>query len=80
MSHDVGSQLPLASGMSLYERKKRLQAQLVRERCKLETMITRQYEKGVFNLGSDIGILKQSSEMDRLLLDIMLLDNQLNNR
>jgi len=66
--------------MSLYERKKRLQAQLVRERCKLETMITRQYEKGVFNLGSDIGILKQSSEMDRLLLDIMLLDNQLNNR
>ena len=80
MSQDVGSQLPLASGMSLYERKKRLQAQLVRERCKLETMITRHYEKGVFNLGSDIGILKQSSEMDKLLLDLMLLDNQVKNR
>ena len=32
MSHDVGSQLPLASGMSCL-RKKRLQAQLVRERA-----------------------------------------------
>ncbi|MGI5918606.1 MAG: hypothetical protein ACOX8N_02980 [Christensenellales bacterium] len=79
MSHDVGSQLPLASGMSLSERKKRLQAQLVRERCKLETMVTRQYEKGIFNLGSDIGILKQSNEMDKLLLDFMLLDNQVKN-
>ena len=80
MSHDVGSQLPLASSLSLSERKKRLQAQLVRERCKLETMITRQYEKGVFNLGSDIGILKQSNAMDKLLLDIMLLENQIKNR
>ena len=80
MSQDVGSQLPLASGMSLSERRMWLQAQLVRERYKLENMITRQYEKGVFNLGSDIGILKQSSEMDKLLLDIMMLENQLKNR
>lgn len=80
MSHDVGSQLPLASGMSLSERRMRLQAMLVRERCKLENMITRQYEKGIFNLGSDIGILKQSDEMDKLLLDIMLLENQVKNR
>jgi hypothetical protein len=80
MSHDVGSQLPLASGMSLSERRMRLQAMLVRERCKLENMITRQYENGIFNLGSDIGILKQSDEMDKLLLDIMLLENQVKNR
>ena len=79
MSQDVGSQLPQANGMFLSERKKRLQARLVRERCKLEAMITRRYEKGVFNLGSDIGILKQSSQMDKLLLDLMLLENQVKN-
>ena len=80
MSHDVGAQLPLASGsMSLSERKKQLEALLLRERCKLETMSTRRYEKGIFNLGSDIGILKQSGEMDKLLLDLMLLENQTKN-
>jgi hypothetical protein len=53
---------------------KYLQSQLLTERRKLENMVIRQYEKGVFNLGSDIGILKQSSLMDKLLLEIMLLD------
>jgi hypothetical protein len=74
MSHDVRSQSPVVGGMSLSEKMKYLQSQLLTERHKLENMVIRQYEKGVFNLGSDIGILKQSSLMDKLLLEIMLLD------
>jgi hypothetical protein len=74
MSHDVRSQSPVVGGMSLSEKMKYLQSQLLTERRKLENMVIRQYEKGVFNLGSDIGILKQSSLMDKLLLEIMLLD------
>jgi hypothetical protein len=74
MSHDVRSQSPVVGGVSLSEKMKYLQSQLLTERRKLENMVIRQYEKGVFNLGSDIGILKQSSLMDKLLLEIMLLD------
>jgi hypothetical protein len=38
-------------------------------------MIIRQYEKGTLNLGSNISVLKQSSVLDQLLVDVMMLEN-----
>jgi hypothetical protein len=76
MSHNVGPQVPVFGGASLAEKRNFLEKKLFAERKKLENLIVRQYEKGVFNLGADIGILKQSGVMDKLLLDIMLLENQ----
>jgi hypothetical protein len=76
MSHNVRPQSPIFGGAALAEKGKQLQRQLLIERQKLENLIIMQYEKGAFNLGSDIGILTQSSVMDKLLLDIMLMENQ----
>jgi hypothetical protein len=76
MSHNVRPQSPVFVGAALSEKRKCLQRQLLIERQKLENLIIKQYEKGVFNLGSDIAVLKQSNVMDKLLLDIMLLENQ----
>ncbi len=59
---------------ALAEKKRNLQRRLLVERAKLESMIMRQYEKGTLNLGSDIGVLKQSSVLDGLLVDIMMLE------
>lgn len=75
MSHYVRPESPVPGGAVLADKKRGLQRQMLIERQKLETLIIKQYEKGAFNLGSDIGVLKQSSILDRLLLDIMLLEN-----
>jgi len=76
MSHNVRPQSPVFGGASLIEKRNCLQRQLLIERQKLESLIIKQYERGVFNLGADIGILMQSNVMDKLLLDIMLLEDQ----
>ena len=75
MSQHVGPEAAVFDGAVLVDKKRNLQKRLQVERAKLESMIIRQYEKGTLNLGSNINVLKQSSVLDQLLVDVMMLEN-----
>lgn len=75
MGHNVRPESPVFRDSDLADKRKSLHRQIMIERQKLESLIVRQYEKGVCNLGLDIGVLKQSNTLDRLLLEIMMLEN-----
>ena len=75
MGHYVRPESPVFRGSALADKRRSLQRQMLIERQKLESLIIRQYEKGAYNLGLDIGVLKQSNVLDRLLFEIMMLEN-----
>ncbi len=75
MSQYVKPETSVFGGAALADKRKSLHRRILIERQKLEDLIIKQYEKGAFNLGSDIGVLNQSSVLDRLLLDMMILEN-----
>jgi|AGTN01.3.fsa_nt_gi hypothetical protein len=69
-------------GMSLHcaairmQRKKLLES-LAAEQRKLETMILELFVKGKANLGEDQRILEQSSKLDQIVVDEMMLEEML---
>ena len=75
MGHIVRHESPVFRDSGLTDKRKSLHRQIMIERQKLETLIVRQYERGVYNLGLDIGVLKQSNILDGLLLEIMILED-----
>lgn len=75
MSHHVRPEPPVLCGSLLADKSRSLHRQILIERQKLESLIIRQYEKGAYNLGLDIGVLKQSNLLDKLLFEIMTLEN-----
>lgn len=75
MGHNLSPESPAFRGSCLTDKRKSLHRQMLIERQKLESLIIRQYEKGAYNLGLDIGVLKQSHILDRLLFEIMMLEN-----
>ena len=75
MSQFVRPESAVFDGAASAEKKRNLQKRMQVERAKLESMIIRHYKKGALNLGSDIGVLKQSSVLDRLLVDVMMLED-----
>ena len=76
MNHIVRPESPVLCDLALSEKSRRLHRQMLVERQKLENLIIRQYEKGVSNLGMDIGVLNQSQALDRLLFEIMAIDSK----
>ncbi len=75
MGHNLSPESPAFRGSCLNDKRKSLHRQMLIERQKLESLIIKQYEKGAYNLGLDIGVLKQSHILDRLLFEIMMLEN-----
>ena len=75
MSQYVRPESPVLCGSLLADKSRSLHRQMLIERQRLETLIIRQYEQGVYNLGLDIGVLKQSQILDKLLFEIMMLEN-----
>ena len=75
MGHNVRHESPVFRDSGLTDKRKSLQRQIMVERQKLESLIVKQYERGVCNLGLDIGVLKQSNTLDGLLLEIMMLED-----
>ena len=75
MSQFIRPEAAVFDGATSVEKKRSLLKRMQIERAKLESMIIRHYKKGALNLGSDIGVLKQSSVLDRLLVDVMMLED-----
>jgi hypothetical protein len=46
---------------------------IAREQKKLEEMVMKLFEKGDRNMGNDVRILRQSSKLDKLIVDEMML-------
>ena len=75
MGHNISPESPANRDLCLADKRKSLLRQTMVERRKLESLIIKQYDKGAYNLGLDIGVLKQSHVLDRLLFEIMMLEN-----
>ena len=75
MGRNISPESAVYRDSCLAEKRRSLHRQMLIERQKLESLIIKQYEKGAYNLGLDIGVLKQSHVLDGLLFEIMMLEN-----